>query len=109
MVRLMARIPFESLLSESRTGSAWCPFLVWSGNGDRMITETVGNWAEYDFDDVVGQIERWGGNPNKTKFDAVAKKAKEVFEDAQATILSALSRWRSKHSEDKFLEDLEKE
>ena len=84
-------------------------FSIEWGFGDRMSNETQGAWVEYDFDAVVEQIEKWGGAPNKKKFDAAAKTAKETFEDAQATILSALSQWRTEHPEDKFLEDLEKE
>jgi hypothetical protein len=84
-------------------------FSVEWGFGDRMSNETAGDWAEYDFDAVVEQIEEWGGKPSKSKLDAAAKKAKDTFEDAQATIQSALSQWRSSHPDDKFLEALEKE
>ena len=84
-------------------------FSVEWGFGDRMSNETAGDWAEYDFDAVVEQIEQWAGKPDKAKLDAAAKKARGAFEDAQATILSAISQWRAKYSEDKFLDGLEKD
>jgi predicted nucleotide-binding protein len=84
-------------------------FSVEWGFGDRMSNETQGTWMECDFDAVVAQITKWGGSPDTDKLDAAAKKAAEIFEDAQATILSALSQWRTAHPEDKFLESLETE
>jgi predicted nucleotide-binding protein len=84
-------------------------FSVEWGFGDRLSNETAGDWSEYDFDAVVDQIEEWGGKPSRAKLDAATKKATDAFEDGQATILSALSQWRSANPEDKFLEGVEKE
>lgn len=84
-------------------------FSVEWGFGDRFSNETAGDWAEYDFDSVVEQIEEWAGSPDKSELDAAAKKTCSAFEDGQAAILSALSQWRSVFDGDKFLENLERE
>ncbi|MDR2429622.1 MAG: nucleotide-binding protein [Puniceicoccales bacterium] len=112
-----------------RTGKSWCGswlgyhsrvyyknlesvppgarFSVEWGFGDRLSNETCGDWAEYNFDDVVAQIEEWAKSPDKKALQSAAKEIATKNEDAQSRMLSILSRFRTRQPDDKFIEDME--
>jgi predicted nucleotide-binding protein len=68
--------------------------------------ETVGEWAEYDFESVVDAINRMAGNPDVEKFSALSKEARACFEDSQSRLLSLLSPALQQYKEDAFLTDI---
>ncbi|MBA7479727.1 hypothetical protein ES707_15163 [subsurface metagenome] len=90
----------EELLPGARFSQEW-------GIEDRYdIDETVGNWREYRFDDVVNTILKLEGNPDLTKQQEQSKNAREYFDEAQSIVLSILSSFIATTSKDKFIQDL---
>lgn len=59
-----------------------------------------GAWHEYSFDDVVHAIEREAGNPSLENYIEKSNVAKEVFDDAKASVLSLIH--SSLNLDDKF-------
>ena len=70
------------------------------------IKDTVGEWVEYDFDDLVSVITEKAENINFEVFEKLATDAKDCFEEAQARLLSILSTIIEERSEDKYIQDL---
>jgi predicted nucleotide-binding protein len=70
------------------------------------IQDTVGEWNEYNFDDVVNTIKDKAGNPDLDKYESLAKDAKECFEESQSRLLSILSTILEQRKSDKYLEDI---
>ena len=70
------------------------------------IQETVGDWIEYDFDDLVNAIKDKAGNPDFDSYDTLAKDAKECFEESQSRLFSILSTVLEQRSTDKYIEDI---
>lgn len=56
-----------------------------------FVRGTEGEWAEYDFESVVGTILRMAGNPNLDSARAVAQAVRREFDDARHDVLSAVS------------------
>ena len=72
------------------------------------IRDTIGDWREYLFDDVVSAIQQNAGNPNTEEQEAQSSTSKELFEDLQSKIESLLSGILTLHQDDKFLQDIAK-
>ena len=68
--------------------------------------ETVGKWAEYDFDGVLKAVYEKAGNPNLDKIRALAKQAAACFDESQSRLLSLLSPALLEHKDDMFLKDI---
>ena len=69
---------------------------------------TTANWGECTFEGAVSVIYEWAGNPDEKKLKTAAQTAKSRIEKAQSQLLSILSRVRTQHIDDKFLEEIEK-
>jgi predicted nucleotide-binding protein len=67
---------------------------------------TVGNWKEYRFDDVVSAIRQNAGNPDIQEQKEKSSTAKEVFEESQSQVISLLFGIFSTRKDDKFLQDI---
>jgi predicted nucleotide-binding protein len=78
----------------------------WGLEATYSIRDTIGDWREYRFDDVVSAIEKRAGNPNTQEQVAQSKIAKELFEDLQSRTLSLLSSFLTSKNEDKYLQDI---
>lgn len=70
------------------------------------IQDTVGDWIEYDFDDVVNAIKDKAENPDLYSYETLAKDAKKCFEESQSRFLSILSTILDQRSTDKYIEDI---
>ncbi|MEA3428087.1 MAG: nucleotide-binding protein [Thermodesulfobacteriota bacterium] len=70
------------------------------------IQDTVGDWREYRFDDVVSAIQKYCGNPETNEQEVRASTAREVFEESQSQVLSLLSTILETRQDDKFLHDI---
>lgn len=51
---------------------------------------TVGEWREYDYDEVIAQIEERAGRPDFSAAADAMKEATSVFEDSKAAAVSVL-------------------
>ena len=69
------------------------------------IEETIGDWHEYTSDEVLNTILEKAGNPDLQIQQEEAIAAREFFDEAKATILSAISVALS-DKPDTFLQDL---
>ena len=78
----------------------------WGLKNTLAIQDTVGEWVEYHFDDVLAVLRQSAGNPNVSSQEAQSSSAKNVFEECQSQILSLLSNVLSTHKDDKFLSDV---
>ena len=67
------------------------------------IRDTVGDWREHRYDDVVSAIKQHAGNPDTKEQEDKASTAKEVFEESQSHVLSLLS---GVLKDDKFLQNI---
>jgi len=72
------------------------------------LASSSGRWGEFPFDTVVDVILEWAGSPDCAKFADAAAKSLERFEQVQAALLSTISRYRTLHPDDSFLETLAK-
>jgi hypothetical protein len=72
---------------------------------DPMISDTIGKWAEYEFEGVVRAIYEMAGNPDCSKVKDLSMQAKSLFEESQARLLSVLSIVFQEHEIDPFLKD----
>jgi len=70
------------------------------------IEDTVGDWIEYDFDDVVNEIKDKADNPNFENYETLATEAKECFEESKSRLLSMLTIALEQRKTDKYLEDI---
>ena len=66
---------------------------------------SLGDWIEYEFDDVVAEINKRAGNQLPDWCYTKGKKAQEAFEEAQQSVLS-LVHASSNLVNDKFIKDL---
>jgi len=78
----------------------------WGFMDTYFIQETVGEWAEYEFEGVVNAIHKMAGNPNCRKVKEFAIQAKTLFDESQARLLSLLSPALQDHTTDSFLNDI---
>jgi predicted nucleotide-binding protein len=67
--------------------------------------ETVGDWVEYPFEQVAAAIYEMAGNPDLSRLRSMARKTRDLFEEAQARLLSILSNVCPDLEGDKFLQD----
>lgn len=70
------------------------------------IEDTVGDWREYRFGDVIEAISQEAGNPDTTQQKNTSKAIASEFEDAQSNALSLLSSVIEFRKDDKFLKDI---
>lgn len=70
------------------------------------IQDTVGDWRECRFDDVVSVIQKSAENPETSEQEESASAAKEVFEESQSQILSLLFTILETRQDDKFLHNI---
>jgi hypothetical protein len=70
------------------------------------IRDTVGDWREHRYDDVVSAIKQHAGNPDTKEQEDKASTAKEVFEESQSQVLSLLSGVLKTRKDDKFLQNI---
>jgi predicted nucleotide-binding protein len=70
------------------------------------IQDTVGDWREYRFGDVIEAISQEAGNPDTTQQKNTSKAIASEFEDAQSNALSLLSSVIEFRKDDKFLKDI---
>lgn len=80
----------------------------WGLKNLTFIQETIGEWVEYNFDQVYEAIQEMAGNPDLEPVKEVAKKASEIFEDCRHEILSLLSTWLDKN-DDSFVSKMKEE
>lgn len=78
----------------------------WGFSDSYMLRETVGEWIEYDFEDIVTSIKTKSGVENFESFENSVKEVMEIFEDSQSEILSSITPILSGNKEDAFLTDL---
>ena len=79
-----SRIYYKDFVSPppgSRFSQEW-------GFKDSFSIETKGDWAEYDFDNVVSIINKKAGNPDISKIVAQGKEAEAAFEQVKSSALS---------------------
>lgn len=100
-----SRVYYESL-SEPPPGARFSQ--EWGMMDTFAIRDTIGDWREYLFDDVVSAIQQNAGNPNTEEQEAQSSTSKELFEDLQSKIESLLSGVLTLHQDDKFLQDIAK-
>jgi predicted nucleotide-binding protein len=79
----------------------------WGLMQTRTFKETIGEWVEYEFDAIANAIHEMAGNPDLSKYQALAKNAQDCFEESQSRLLSILSTILDEHPNDKFLQDLD--
>lgn len=74
----------------------------------RYISDTVGDWMEYDYDSVRTAIYEEAGNPDLTPIKELAQKARELVESTKIEINSLLTTIFEGQN-DAFLEKLQNE
>jgi predicted nucleotide-binding protein len=78
----------------------------WGFKDSWPINDTVGDWVEFDFDDIVKTIKEKADNIDFETYEKLATDAKECFEEAQSHLLSILSTVLEQRSSDKYIDDL---
>ena len=74
--------------------------------GLTSIGDTVGDWREYRFGDVIDKIKEIAGNPDITPQEKESKEVAEYFEEAQSMVVSQLYSVLKTKSKDKYISDL---
>ncbi len=100
-----SRVYYESL-SEPPPGARFSQ--EWGMMETYGIRDTIGDWQEYRFDDVVSAIQQNAGCPDTEEQEAQSSTAKELFEDLQSKTASILSSVLTLHQDDKYLQDIAK-
>lgn len=76
---------------------------------DNFFTqETVGDWVEYDNDEIKQSIYNLAGNPDLNPLKKLASKARPIFEDNRRELISLLTMTLAEQ-DDSFLAGLKKE
>lgn len=78
----------------------------WGMKDTLTFKDTVGDWREYRFDDVVSLIYQRAGDPDINEQEERSSSAKEYFDVAKSQILSLLSVIADARKEDKYLRDI---
>jgi predicted nucleotide-binding protein len=91
-------------LAESPPGARFSQ--EWGMMDTFAIQDTVGDWREYLFDDVVSAIQKYAENPDTSEQEERSSAAREVFEESQSQILSRLFTTLETRQDDKFLHDI---
>ena len=71
-----------------------------------IFPETVGDWKEYRFDDVVSEIKKYAGFPQTNEQEKLSFSAEEEFDEAKSQVLSLLSVSLDRRENDKYLNDI---
>ncbi|MFH0998127.1 MAG: hypothetical protein V1844_21905 [Pseudomonadota bacterium] len=71
-----------------------------------MFRETVGDWVEYDFDDIVSHIKSSSGVEDIDSLENIAAEARELFEEIQSELLSLVTPVLRERQDDTFLTEL---
>ena len=77
----------------------------WGMKSTFAFEDTVGDWREYRFDDVISSIYQLAGNPNTSEQEQRSSSLKEDFDEAKSQILSILSVILDVRKDDKYLRD----
>lgn len=91
-------------LSEPPSGARFSQ--EWGIMDTFSIRDTVGDWREYRYDDVISAIQQHAGNPDTKEQENKASIAREVFEESQSQVLSLLLGAINIRKNDKFLQDI---
>ena len=78
----------------------------WGMMDSFAIQETIGDWKEYRFDDVVSFIQKEAGNPDIHEHKEKSAATREIFEESQSKVLSLFSGKLDAQKDDKFLKDI---
>ena len=77
----------------------------WGMKSTFAFEDTVGDWREYRFDDVISSIYQLAGNPDTSEQEQRSSSLKEDFDEAKSQILSILSVILEVRKDDKYLRD----
>ncbi len=78
----------------------------WGFKDSIVLSETLGEWVEYDFDNVVSHIQSEAKITDTELFEKVVSETTELFDDKQSEILSTITTILSANNDDSFLNDL---
>ena len=73
---------------------------------DTFVSDTVGDWKEYRFDDVVSAIKEYAGFPDTNKQEKLSSSTEEEFDEAKSQLLSLLSVTLDTRKNDKYLNEI---
>jgi len=73
-----------------------------------MLGDTTGEWEEFNPDDVKQHIYKIAGNPNLKPVEEFSEKAKNLFDDSRAEVISLLTSTLEERNDD-FLSKLKSE
>jgi predicted nucleotide-binding protein len=73
-----------------------------------FIDDTIGDWAEYDYDDVREVIYNLAGNPDLKSVEEFAEEVRSIIEDKRAEVLSSITTALN-DGDDPFLAKLKKD
>ena len=77
----------------------------WGMKDTITFRDTIGDWREYRFDDVISSIYQRAGEPDTSEQEERSSSAKEDFDEAKSRILSLISIILDMRKEDKYLSD----
>jgi predicted nucleotide-binding protein len=80
----------------------------WGFMKTSFVRETVGDWVEYDFDDVQNMILAHAGNPELSSVEEFATQASTLYDDCRHEVISLLSTYLDSR-EDSFLRKLKED
>ena len=78
----------------------------WGFSDSYILRETLGDWIEYDFDDVVSHIKSSSGVEDLDSLEESASETRELFEEIQSELLSLVTPILLENKDDTFLCDL---
>ena len=78
----------------------------WGFSDSYMLQETIGDWVEYDFDDIVNHIKSSSGVEDFDSLEKSTSETRELFEEIQSEILSLVTPILGERQEDNFLTEL---
>jgi len=78
----------------------------WGFSDSYMLRATIGDWVEYDFDDIVNHIKSSSGAEDFDSLENIASETKELFEEIHSEIQSLVVPVLQERQEDKFLTEL---
>jgi len=78
----------------------------WGFSDSYMLRETVGEWEEFNFDDLVQHIQSTSGVEELDPLENISSETRELFEEVQSELLSILTPVLLDNEKDNFLRDL---
>jgi predicted nucleotide-binding protein len=78
----------------------------WGLKRTTFFQETIGEWVEYRFEDVIDVINQLAGNPDISKQEYEAQKVRDFFEEAQSSTISNLSSACIERPNDNFIAEI---